>query len=222
MERADLFTVIHKAIRRMLFELGAIIQSADFTDTAVIEDVARRVDATITMMDEHAEHEDLRIFPVVREHEEQIASELDGEHRALEAKQEAVREAVAALRAAGDKDTRIAAGNALHTRFNEMAAYCLTHMSHEEATALPATWTHLNDAQIIEIRTNIQMNTPPVRYGDWLKWMLPAMNINEMAQMLAGMKASVPAPVFEILAGMGKNALGEDHWRRVLERAGLA
>ena len=62
MEKADLFTVIHKSIRTMIYDLGRTLQTSDFTDEAVIRQAGEEVRGFVRFLDEHAEHEDLRIF----------------------------------------------------------------------------------------------------------------------------------------------------------------
>ena len=71
------------------------------------------------------------------------------------------------------------------------------HLNNEEATLLPLTWKYLTDDQIRAIRAKIQMATPPERYGEWLKWMISSLNVNELIGLFSGMKMAAPPQVLE-------------------------
>ena len=46
----------------------------------------------------------------------------------------------------------LGAGDDLNRRYNELTALFLEHLAHEEATLLPATWKHFDDAQLVAIQ----------------------------------------------------------------------
>ena len=52
-------------------------------------------------------------------------------------------------------------------------------------------------------------------------WLFPSLNINELTGMFMELKKAVPAPVFENLARMAENGLGEDRWATLKAKAGL-
>jgi hypothetical protein len=100
-------------------------------------------------------------------------------------------------------------------------AYYLTHLSGEEATLIPAMWKHFTDEQLVAIRTNIEKSMTRERYADFMRWVLPSLNINELTGMFMGLKKGAPAPVFENIARMAEKMLGEDRWAAVKAKAAL-
>ena len=66
----------------------------------------------------------------------------------------AVRGALGAVTSV-DSGSRVGAGVELNRRYNELAAFYLQHLAHEEVTILPATWEHLDDGQLIAIQGSI-------------------------------------------------------------------
>jgi hypothetical protein len=63
--RVDLFTIIHKAIRTMLFDLAGQLQTADLSDDTILRELVRNLRQMLVLMEQHAHHEDHRIFPAI-------------------------------------------------------------------------------------------------------------------------------------------------------------
>jgi len=104
------------------------------------------------------------------------------------------------LKALRNREERIGMGDKLNRTANDLFAYYLTHLNGEEATIVPAMWKHFTDEQLVAMRTNVERNTPPERYAEWMRWVLPSLNLNELTGMFMGLKKGAPAPVFENMA----------------------
>jgi hypothetical protein len=82
-------------------------------------------------------------------------------------------------------------------------------------------WKHFTDEQLVAIRSNIEKSMTRERYADFMGWVLPSLNINELTGMFMGLKKGAPAPVFENIARIAEKALGEDRWAAVRAKAAL-
>ena len=143
------------------------------------------------------------------------------EHREVLRGIAAVRKIADELKTLGNREQRIEMGDKLNRSANDLFAFYLTHLNGEEETILPATWKHFTDEQLVAMRTNVEKNTPPERYVEWMSWMFSSLNINELNGMLIGLKKNAPAPLFENMARIAEKALGEDRWKAVKAQAGL-
>jgi hypothetical protein len=112
-------------------------------------------------------------------------------------------------------------GAKLSRTANDLFAFYFTHLNGEESTIVPAMWKHFTDEQIIAMNMAIMKNLSPERLAQWMDWMLPSLNINELTGMLMGLKKSAPPPVFENMSRMAEKALGEDRWATVKAKAAL-
>ncbi len=204
----------------MTYDLGSRIQSADFNDRHTVTDISARVRQYVDFLDNHAAHEDKHVFPVLRLHEPQPINALESQHRSMELKEQAVLDQITRVERATSPEEAAVEGAELHMAFNTLAAATLMHMLQEEQTAQPVAWNHLSDADIMGIRAAIQADTPIERYADWLRWMLPAINIQELTGMLGGVKASVPPPVFDQISAIASQSLDPQRWMDVKERIG--
>ena len=82
-------------------------------------------------------------------------------------------------------------------------------------------WKHFTDEQIIAMNMTLMKNVPPERLAQWMGWMLPALNVNELTGMFVGLKKGAPPPVFENMARLAEKALGDNRWAAVKAKAGL-
>ncbi len=119
-----------------------------------------------------------------------------------------------------NREKRIKICARLNRSANDLFAFYLTHLNGEEATILPAMWKHFTDDQLTAMRSNVETNMSMERYPEWMSWMFPSLNINELTGMFMGLKKA-PAPVRENMSRIAEKALGPDRWIAVKARAGL-
>ena len=86
---------------------------------------------------------------------------------------------------------------------------------------MPATQTHFSDVDLAAMQGEIVGNIPPDRYGEWMRWMLPALNRTELTGMFLGMKASAPPPALEGMKALAAGVLEPERWAAVSRAAGL-
>ena len=220
MPRFDLFTAIHKALRAMIYETGGALQTADFAD----EQGARRAVAVLRpalgQMQHHHDLEEEHVFPMVRPFEEEMILDLQAQHDQVE-------RLLAVAGAAADEATsaagasRVGAGNDLNRRYNELTALFLEHLAHEEATLLPATWKHFDDAQLVAVQGAIIAAQQPEDLMQSLQWMFKGLNRLELVGLLSGAKATMPPPALDAVRQLGAASMEPAAWAVVREEAGL-
>jgi len=220
MPHVDLFTTIHKSLRAMIFVRGRRLQPVDWSAADGAATLGCLV-TTLGMLTEHHGHEETYVFPAVRAFEPGMIDEFEAEHREIERLLAHVDAALAATRAASDASAAKEAGGELSRRFNELAAYYLGHLAREEVTLLPATQAHFGDEELLAMRAQIMASMTPERYAEWLAWMLPALNLDELGGMLAGAKATAPPPALQELTSIAERTLEARRWTAVRRRAGL-
>jgi hemerythrin-like domain-containing protein len=221
MQRVDLFTTVHKALRALIYHLSTMLQTADFTDERATTASLAALEHFLELLHEHAMHEDRTVFAATHKFEPAMIDKLEAEHHDIGEQLDQVRKNIARVQAAKSNEERIEAGDALNRSVNNFIAFYLTHLAHEEATVLPATWKHFTDEELVGMRIDVQRNTPPARFAEWMRWMFPAMNINELVGMFRGLKSHAPQPFYEAMCQVANVSLGEVGWRSLQQRAGL-
>ena len=221
MARADLFTLPHKAVRSIIYEPGKILQTTNFDDRNETESTLPRLKHDLDMLHQHAVHENLYVFPSVQANEPKMIEMLTREHEEIKRKMGVVLKTTDELNRVESREQRIEKGNALYREANDLFAFYLAHNNNEEATVLPATQKYHTDEALRAIRATIMKSMSPEQSTDWLSCIFSAANNNEATNLLVGLKEGAPPPIFEKMARIAQNALGEDRWKVVKARAGL-
>ena len=175
MSRVDLFGIIHKGIRGLLFELSREAARADLTSTQAVDGLVAHVERTLGFLDEHAHLEETHVIPVLRGLDPVLAEELAREHRGLEVAQLEVERAADAL-ALANLSLRVEAGAQLARMINHLVAVQLIHMNREETEVNAALWAGLGDGELDAIRTRSREAIPPARHREWLELLATAVN----------------------------------------------
>lgn len=199
--RVDLYATVHKGLRARLFSTAVELARCDFAsaaDARAALDVYRR---TVAFLREHHAHEDRHIEPVLAPLAATIHAAVTAQHAAADA-------ALAELDVLADAGD----GPALLARFQRFLVSYLEHMQEEETVVMPALWAHYGDAELAAVRGRVQGEIPPARFVEWMELMLPAINQDERAGMLGGMKAHAPPPVFAAASSVAARVLGTATW----------
>jgi hypothetical protein len=180
--RPDFFTAIHKGVRSMLFELSLEAARLDTSSLAAVDELAERVERTLSFLEEHAEHEDNHVLPALRTIAPELATRLAADHRALDARHHAITRAAEELAVTPEPSRPVAAAD-LARMIDELVALHLSHMQREEIEANTALWAALDDEELFAIRGRIVSNIPTERYVEWMKFVLPALSPAERRAM---------------------------------------
>ncbi len=222
--RVDLYGSVHKGIRSLLFATVGKVARADFAREDEAASALDAVERLFLLLEEHAEHEDRVVMPVLRRLSAEVYTALEDEHARTHGQQAELEKLASRLREArgdGRLEERVALGRRLHARLCVLVAEHLRHMDREEAEANRVLWAHLTDAELWALHEQIVREIPPPRMADALSVMLPAMSLPERAALVGSLHANVPATVFVQLTGPARDALGADGWAATAAAAGI-
>ena len=223
MPREDLFTPIHKGIRSMIYELGTKLQRTDFTNISATEAIISQLKynlksansaCIVCMLHQHGEHEEQSVFPQIAPYDSKLVDTLIQEHVEITR----ISDEILQLK---DNALRIEMGTRLNRMANSLLAFYLIHLNNEEDTILPLTWKYLTDDLIRAIRTKIQMSLPPEKYAEWMRWIIPSLNINELVGIFSGMKMAAPPQLLEKMMYLAEENLDHGTWNSVKVRVNL-
>ncbi len=180
--RFDLFTTIHKALRAALFDALQRVARCDPASADDAADVAATVRRLAGFLGEHADHEDREVLPELAQVSGELAADLQGGHarvRGLEHESARLAERLADAPPA----ERGSLLRRLHEALGSLVAEQLLHMKREENEVNRMLWAHRTDEQLLALHGRILSAIPPVRVGEWLEIMLPAVNAPERAAL---------------------------------------
>ncbi|WP_459803885.1 hemerythrin domain-containing protein [Herbidospora sp. RD11066] len=172
MERDDLFTHIHKALRRGLFEVTMQAGATDWTDPADVERLAARWRPLLALLRSHSEHEDRHILRVLDPYEHQATESIAEQHADLEELERHLADAFEALAAHPDP----AAGLAFYRDLARFVAAYLPHLHEEETVVMPRIWARCTDEEIAAARAAFMAEMTPRIQAISLELMLPSLD----------------------------------------------
>jgi hypothetical protein len=218
---ALLYRDIHKGIRTELFGVTMQAGRTDPGDQQARGELAARVHRLIEFLVLHAAHEDAGVQPTLEAELPELAERIEREHLELEATMERLKDQAASAIYAGRLDQR----RQVDDLYLELAAFTGTYLAHqdvEERVVAPRLLAVVGPDRVLSIHQGIIGSIPPDELANGLALMIPAMNIDDRTDLLGGMQANAPAPVFEGVWGLVGTVLPPEDKRDLAERLGIA
>jgi len=212
--RYNAFNLIHKGLRGMLYDAALAIQQTDFASDNAIETV-RKVEYLVHAFDEHADHEDAHVLPMVTKYNPQMVADFEKDHVVDHKLSADLINYVNNWKAASDTSARLECGSQLFYAFNEFIAFNLYHMNREEQALLYVLWSHYTDMEIREMQQRIVASIPTNVLLSESRWMIRCANDRELTEWLKGVKMGAPEPFFNALRETTVAELGIERSERI-------
>ena len=193
--RYDIYGAIHKGLRRALGNLLVRLGIADFTPGAATERLLADLRTQLTLGAAHLDHEEQVIHTALATRLPGSTARLEAQHGHHAARFREIGALIEAVeRAIGP--ARIFAGRDLYLAFSTFVAEDFAHMHEEETVTRPTLCTLFTDAEQAAMEMQIIGSLSPDENIAFMQLMLPAMNPDERAGLLGGMKAGAPPEAF--------------------------
>ncbi len=206
--RFDLFTLVHKGQRRVLFEITSAAGQLSAHDSAGRHGLASRIRAFFATMIEHAEHEDTYLLPLVIQAAPELAARMQAGHAALDAQ---LADVLANVDAALAAETRVG-DLALYHALARLTSTYLAHVDLEDLEVQPALWAAFDDAKLAQVQGQLVAAHRPATVMFNLQAMMPAASSEERAAFLSGLRRNMPPPAFAHVRGLVQPLLAATEW----------
>lgn len=194
--RHDIYALIHKALRAAMTDALLTLGSLDAADARETSDAVTKVTELLDLCQEHLETENRFVHSAMEARRPGSTRAIAAEHAAHETSIQSLRRRVDALARAPAAARERCAGD-LYQALGVFVGENLVHMQQEETEHNAVLWATHTDAELLTLENAIKAHVPPPRMAYVLRWMLPAASPAQRAQMLLGVRAHAPAPVFE-------------------------
>lgn len=192
--RYDLYGAVHKGLRKAQCDLLGRLGANDYANPASTATLLDDMRMLLTLAADHVEHEDGHIHSRLNALE--IGTEtVDDQHEDHRA---AFATLAGLIRDIEDAPfhARAAAGRRLYLAFAAYVADDFLHMHEEETVTAPMLWANLTDQDLMGIEMAIVGSLPPEKNMAFMRLMIPAMNPDERAAMLGGIRDGAPREAF--------------------------
>ena len=216
-QRMEMYRPIHKAIRHLLYSTAHQVGAADFRDEGAARETLDKLDRTISMLKEHAGHENRFVHPPLESRVPGITKPFDKDHDDEERIYAQLEQLAAQILSSG-RDQPTALGNQVYALFNSFIGSYLAHLDKEETELEKALLDHFTDEELMNMEQNIMGSVAPQQMGEWLGVICSSLNADELTGMLGGMKATAPPQVVEGMLKLAEQAMPTDTWQKVRAR----
>ena len=222
MQRFNMFTLIHKALRALLYDTALTIQQTWFADTAEASATIEKIEDVLFLFEQHAHHEDSFVLPAVELFEPQLSDSFEKEHITDLKLSSRLKNLLNIYRNLNFTEERTEAGSAVSKAFVEFMVFNLEHMAKEEILINKALWKHYTDEQLLEINRNLVASIPQEELSFSTKWMMRGINSSDAAQWLKSAKHNAPAFVDQGLISLAENEMPADQFKKIMKEIGEA
>lgn len=211
--RTDFYTVIHKSLRKRLFEAVVLAGSSDLDDEDDRAKLSRTLADVVKMMREHAEHEEQFLHPIIAEVMPDLAQVLHAEH---EEHNRGLEEVGRAFEVAFSERTA-GAGHCAYRALARFAGRFLAHAEEEEANQ-PVLWEKAGEARFAAGMAAFKGSRTLEQTLAGFAHLLPAMNASERFALFEALRAGAPEAVATGATQVARQVLGAREWQ-VLEES---
>lgn len=202
----DIYRDIHKGIRAELFAVTASAGSVDPGDRESLTGLAGRVRDLAALLESHARHEDDFFQPLVEVHTPVLAEVIARDHEHLDAQIGAL-EVLAERAADSARVERRLAAHRLYLGLASFTSEYLAHQGLEELEVAPALAASVGEDELAAVEAELIASIPPDEMMSSLAVMIPAMNVDDRAGLLGGMKAGAPPEAFAAVWNLAERVL---------------
>jgi hypothetical protein len=216
----DIYRDIHKGIRHELFGVTLAAGQVDPGDPDAVTGVAGRWADLVALLVAHAEHEETFVQPVIEQFTPVYAEEILEAHHRLEG-QMAQLELLADRAAESCPEQRRLLTHRLYLGLASFTAAYLEHQEFEEFEVMVMLSQHVSPQELRALDDAIVASISPDMMGRSLAIMVPAMNIEDQAELFGGMQAGAPPEVFAGAMGLVEAVLEPERYAALARRLGV-
>jgi hypothetical protein len=215
----DTYRDVHKGLRAELFAVVGSAGNVDPGDRAGRAALVAHVDDVIDFLTDHAGQEDTHVLPVLEAHTPALFERISADHAHLDGRLARIKDRAASITDAdpGEQRARV------HNLYLDLASFTgayLAHQEFEERIAMPALLEAIGVEGAVQMHHAIVSSIPPPVMAKGLAVMMPAMNLDDRAELLAGMQHDAPAEVFDAVWGLTQSVLTVADSRALATRLG--
>lgn len=212
--RPDIYSKVHKGLRKALFDLSYAAGNTDYHIDESIISLAKQFNEVIKFLEEHIRNEKLYQLPLLESKLPGATNHDNHEHDLIEKKLKILKRSFNNLISAVNHERKLK-GEVYYHLLNEFVADYLNHMGEEEIGTAKLFYEHCTDGEIISSFKKILANTPPQDMMMMLKYMIPAISHVERIELFMGLKQNAPQPAFNAVMVLAQSLLTVQEWENL-------
>jgi hypothetical protein len=217
-ERYNIFNLIHKGLRHILYDTALELQRADFGRPDESHRLLGQVELVLEYFEGHAEVEDIYILPAIHRFDANLAADFESQHAEDHRLGELLLALTQEVGLQVNAAERIPAAARLTYAFNEFVGFNLYHMNKEESAINAVLWQHFVDAELQAITQQIIQHIAPLKLTALNRWMMRSINLAEVTEWLAGVRKNAPTEVYNAFLVLAAEELDAETFFQLKQR----
>lgn len=215
MERYNIFYMVHKGLRALLYNTIMKLQQTDFTNEEETEAITAQVQVILDLFDKHAHSEDHFILSAIDAYEPSVVAIFAQEHVKDEQLTRGLADMLKAVSLAASPDAKKQMGRALQKAVTDFTDFNLVHMAKEEDVLNKILWRYYTDEELEQITQQIIAQIEPDKMKLYSKWMMHGLTNAEIINWLKQIKNTAPSFVFESMMQLAADELPEQRLQKI-------
>jgi len=203
-----------------MYSTGLALGAADFRDPKSMRHILEQLGGTMTLLREHAEHEETFVHPLLESRVPGITKSFEENHEDDERLFDRLRELGSQIEAVEGNDQKVALGDQLYRMFSTHISDYLGHLIREDTELEQALWDNFTDQELADLDHQIMGSIPPERMAVWLPVICNSWNASQLTAVLADMKLGAPPEAFAGMLKMVEQAAPAATWETVRKALG--
>jgi hypothetical protein len=218
--RVDLYRMIHKTLRKQMFDAVYALGSLDVADDREFHSTLDQVLALCEACDHHLQKENHYVHPAMEARSPGSTRQILDEHFEHIEEIDFIRTEVTRIRGVAN-ELRATETHRLYLHMTHFVADNLKHMRYEELEHNAVLWAKYSDAELMAIEQRIIASVAPTEMTAILAVAIPAQSHQERVGMLGGMKQSeMPRQAFEAIVQIARERLATRDWDKLAQAIG--
>jgi len=213
--REEIYSKIHKALRKSLFELGFNAGRTDFSNPEEVKVLHEELKTMIWKLHSHAEVEEKFLLPVLEAKLPGCTVEDFDAHKAIDRELDRLERTIA-LFAEGKGMEQEDATYQWYLDLCQFISVYLGHMTVEEEHTARLVQKLLTSKEYEAVNSSIIGSFPPEELAKTLQLMIPSMYHSERVKFLGGIQENAPKPAFEGLLKVIQPVLDSNDYQKLL------
>lgn len=215
MSRFNVFYMIHKGLRAMMYDTSLSLQHTDFAHAAGYPHSLEKLDHLVEVFDAHAGHEDNHVFTMLEACNPALQAEMEKEHVTDIALSHDLRKLAEQYKAATDSAEKAALGYSICKTYNAYMAFNLNHMNKEETVVNESLWSNYTDQEIAGANMRMIASLSPDEVKRNAIWMLRGCSNGDIIGWFGMVKKQAPPPVIQLLMSLAEQELPQPRFEAV-------
>jgi hypothetical protein len=214
--RPDLYTKVHRALRKALFDLSYTFGHTDFRSDEEVALLQAKAAEVIHFLIEHGHKEDTYFLAPLEAKAPGSTAHDSAEHVVIEGRIEEMKKTFMGLSNLPVAE-RLAAGESFYFEYNRFISDYLRHMDEEEMITTKLFYEHCTNEELEQMGAALVASIPPADMMMMLHYMVPAMDATSRIEWARGIKPNVPPPAFAGLMAVAEKTLAPEVYTKFAE-----